>query len=134
MMTDPTLTSAVAAQRALVASLETQLAPRRTAEAAQLDALAKEERDVLHRTATATEGIARATQNLLSLQQQRVALDRGLSAARRSWLRLGEPVIGSVLLLFGFVAIGMAVDHQLETSGLALLGFAIGTASWRLRR
>ena len=135
-MIDPTLTSAVAAQRALVGSLETQLAPRHASEAAELTALANDERDALQRITTTTEGITQSTQHLAALQQQRVSLEQGLSAARRSWLRLGEPVLGSVLLLFSFVAIGMAIKHQAETLGLEVAGFVIGTAiaSWRLPR
>ena len=135
-MIDPTLTSAVAAQRALVGSLETQLAPRHAAETAELTALANEERDALQRITTTTEGITQSTQNLAALRQRHVSLEQGLSAARRSWLRLGEPVLGSVLLLFSFVAIGMAINRRAETLGLEVAGFVIGTAiaSWRTPR
>lgn len=124
---EPSLTTAVAGQRERVSALEERLAPRRRAEAAELEALAREQHAADRRTNAATRSISEVKENLVALEERRRVLEQGLSQAHRSWLRVGEPVLGGLLLLSSFIIAGLALNHHLQMLGFEALGFLVGT-------
>ncbi len=132
---DPEILQRVAAQRERVEALEKALAPRRTAEAAELAQLTKELDDLQRRAAELPAETKRLEEASAKAEQERLALDAGLSAARRAWLRLAEPVVASLLLFFCLAVVGRVegpAQRVLVPEGLAL---ALGvTFSLLLRR
>lgn len=136
---DNELLQALEAQRAQVQGLEVQLAPRRAAEAAECDTLERTRRDAERRTqALALEAdAARARAEALRAEQLR--LQQGLSAARRAWVRIVEPLVASALLFFAIIVVGLArvrgtAQRVVLYEVLALLaGVALAVVARRVR-
>lgn len=132
-MTSESLPAAIGAQRTRVAQLEANLAPRHAREAEELASLEKAQVDAQQRLVHFTRELERSRAEVESLGARRKTLEQGLSRARRSWLRFGEPALGGLLLFFSLVVVGASREQPLEVAGLELLGFGLGLAltSWR---
>ena len=132
-MHDRPLPDVVAHQRTRVSTLQARLAPRHAAEAAELTTLATEQKNAEQRATAAATAITRATENLAALEQRRLTLEQGLSNSRRSWLRLGEPALASLLLFFSLTVVGAAVRQHSEMIAIEAVGFSVGLliAKWK---
>jgi biotin carboxyl carrier protein len=124
----------VATQRRSVDELQQALAPRRAAEAAELKALEDGLAAAQARQQSLPAETRAAKQATAAAEAERQQLQKGLSQARRTWVRLFEPMVGALLLFFCIVNVGLAMSERdqvlkLEGGGLlvgALVGWAVG--------
>lgn len=126
------LASTVAQERARVLELEAVLAPRRQSEAATLAALERELHELSERRATADARTHDADEQRRQLSRELTRLQDGLSRARRAWVRLVVPVVGSVLLLLALLSVGVSGGRSWWLVALGgVLGFFAGRRGGR---
>lgn len=116
--------------------LRDELAPRRKAEADTLAALEAE--SARHRSATAEASAesSQLEQAIAGLSAEEQRLKAGLSRARTVWFRFGEPLLLTVVLFLGLLAVGFAKrpGETARTAGVALLAAGALSAAWRAQR
>ena len=125
------LSEALASQRLLVERLEVELAPRRAAEAKDLEELTT-------KLTRLRDGIARARARVQKANEQRPLreadlqkLQVGLSAAREAWVRVLEPLLSACALMLVIFGLGLSGGRDWAWQVGAGLG---GLAAARLAR
>lgn len=134
-MSDVSLATAIETTRGRLLELEAQLARRRATEAAELELIESQRGQLARRTGQLERERVEVVRAIAQLSQAQQELTRGLSAARRSWLRLGEPVLGAILVFV--MPVSVALTHKrlpLILLEVGALSAGTAVARWRHRR